>query len=128
MHILIVEDHADSAAVLARLLRQAGHEVRVARDAREALAACGDGDDDGGGAPLDLLISDIGLPDMDGWELLRCLRRRCAVPAIALSAYGAPEDVERSRAVGFDVHLCKPVSAEALRAAVAEVERSRARG
>ena len=111
MRTLIVEDHPDCSIALARLLRRMGHEVRAAATAEEALRACGE-------ESFDLLISDIGLPDMTGWALLRRVRERCAVPAIALTAYGSPADEERSRAAGFQVHLSKPVDIAALKAAV----------
>lgn len=111
MRILIVEDHPDCSIALARLLRQMGHDVRAAATAGEALSACGE-------ESFDLLISDIGLPDMDGWALLGRVRERCAVPAIALTARGSPADEERSRVAGFCVHLSKPVNITALKAAV----------
>jgi DNA-binding response OmpR family regulator len=114
MRILIVEDHADSAAILAIVLRRAGHDVSVAVTAAGALAACA-------AESFDLLVSDIGLPDMDGWELLRRLREHCAIPAIALTANGLSEDVERSRAAGYDEHLHKPVDFALLTATVARV-------
>jgi CheY-like chemotaxis protein len=114
MRILIVEDHADSADVLSAVLRRGGHEVRIAPNGAAALAACG-------GEPFDLLISDIGLPDVDGWELLRRVRERCDLPAIALTANGLPEDVERSRAAGFAEHLSKPVDFAKLMATVARL-------
>ena len=69
--------------------------------------------------PSTLLISDIGLPDFDGWELLARLRAHCAVPAIALTAFNSDEDRERSRAAGFDAHLPKPVDFKTLTAVVA---------
>jgi CheY-like chemotaxis protein len=112
MRILIVEDHPDCSTALALVLRQMGHEVRAAATAGEALCACGE-------ESFDLLISDIGLPDMTGWALLVRVRERCAVPAIALTAYSSPADEQRSRAAGFCVHLSKPVNIAALKAAVA---------
>ena len=68
-----------------------------------------------------LLISDIGLPDGDGWELLRQVRQRWPVRALAVSAYNAPEDLEKSRAVGFEAHLAKPVDLNQLAQYVARV-------
>ena len=112
MRILLVEDHADTATVLARLLRRDGHDVTAAATADDALAACD-------ARNVDLLVCDIGLPGHDGWELLPLLRERHAMPAIALTGYGAPADVARSRSAGYDLHLTKPVDAATLRAAVA---------
>ena len=112
MRILLVEDHRDSANMLALVLRGAGHDVLAVGTAGEALRACGE-------ASFDLLISDIGLPDFDGWELLARLRAHCAIPAIALTAFNSHEDRERSRAAGFDAHLPKPVDFKTLTAVVA---------
>ena len=98
MRILLVEDHEDTAAMMALVLRGDGHDVLDVGTAADALRACGEG-------CFDLIISDIGLPDLDGWELLARVRARCAVPAIALTAFGQPADVARSRAAGFDAHL-----------------------
>jgi CheY-like chemotaxis protein len=113
MRILLVEDHADTATVLARLLRRDGHDVNTAATADDALAACD-------ARNVDLLICDIGLPEHDGWELLPRVRERHAVPAVALTGYGTPADVARSRAAGYDLHLTKPIDLAALRAAVAK--------
>jgi CheY-like chemotaxis protein len=99
--------------MLALVLRGSGHDVLAVGTAGEALRACGEGS-------FDLLISDIGLPDFDGWELLARLRNRCAIPAIALTAFGSHEDRERSRAAGFDAHLPKPVDFKTLTAVVAK--------
>jgi CheY-like chemotaxis protein len=68
---------------------------------------------------FDLLISDIGLPDGSGLELMRRLRERAPIPGVAISGYGTAEDVAASEAAGFSVHLTKPVDIARLRAAVA---------
>ena len=112
MRILLVEDHRDSADMLALVLRGCGHDVLAVGTAAEALRACGE-------EPFDLMISDIGLPDLNGWDLLGRVRAKCDVPAIALTAFGSHEDRERSRAAGFDVHLPKPVDFKTLTAMVA---------
>jgi CheY-like chemotaxis protein len=114
MRILLVEDHPDTATVLARLLRQDGHDVCSAATADGALAACDRRN-------VDLLICDIGLPDRDGWELLPLVRAGHPLPAIALTGYGTAADLARSRAAGFDLHLTKPIDVATLRAAVATV-------
>ena len=74
-----------------------------------------------GGADTDLIITDIGLPDGSGLELVERLRRRREVPAIALSGYGRREDLERSRAAGITLHLVKPVEFPRLLRAIHEV-------
>ena len=114
MHILVVEDHLDSANALAFLLRSGGHAVRIAANGVEALRACGE-------AVFDLMISDIGLPDVDGWDLLERVRKCWAIPAIALTARGMPEDAQRSRAAGFNAHLTKPLDYHALSATMARL-------
>ena len=115
MRILLVEDHVDSAEILTVLLEANGHEVLAVGTAGDALRACAAG-------TFDLLVSDIGLPDFDGWELLGRVRAHCSVPAIALTAYSQPADVARSREAGFAEHLTKPVDFETLVAAVAKHE------
>jgi CheY-like chemotaxis protein len=102
MRILLVEDHSDSAAVVVRALSMRGHAVEAVRSAGEALRRCREG-------TYDLLIADIGLPDVDGWALLEAVRGRCVPRAIALTGYGGAAEVERSRTAGFDAHLTKPV-------------------
>jgi CheY-like chemotaxis protein len=72
--------------------------------------------------PFDILLSDIGLPDGSGLELLKRLRSVREVPALALSGFGMDEDIERSRDAGFADHLTKPVSIDRLQAAIAELE------
>jgi PAS domain S-box-containing protein len=114
LDILVVEDHTDSARVMARLLRQAGHRVETADTvaaARVALDA----------RRVDLLISDLGLPDGSGHDLMADASRRHGVKGIALSGYGTEEDVQRSLTAGFTAHLTKPVSMATLRRAIVEV-------
>jgi CheY-like chemotaxis protein len=70
-----------------------------------------------------LVITDIGLPDGDGWELMRQLRERGPVRAIAMTGYGWKEDIEKSRAVGFEAHLLKPLKVDQLDAALRKMEK-----
>lgn len=102
LRILLVEDHPDSARLLARLLRQAGHDVQTAPDVRSALALAASHE-------FDLLISDLGLPDGSGLDLMRQLRQRTRLTGICLSGYGMEEDIRRSAEVGFAEHLVKPI-------------------
>ncbi|MGE5608756.1 MAG: PAS domain S-box protein [Bacillota bacterium] len=112
-HVLLVEDHADTARTLSRLLRSYGYDVRVARDVASALRAAA-------AERFDLLLSDIGLPDGSGLDLMRQLHRTQRLKGIALSGYGMEEDVRRSLDAGFLAHLTKPINLEQLRAAIAQ--------
>lgn len=106
LRVLLVEDHGDSAIILSRLLKLRGYEVETAGDVASALEFAGR-------TRFDLLISDLGLPDRSGLDLIRELRAQGQkLPAIALSGYGQQEDVNRSREAGFDAHLVKPVDFE----------------
>jgi signal transduction histidine kinase len=100
--LLLVEDHEDTNRSLTRMLRRRGYEVHPAFDIRSAL-------DLSATLQFDVLVSDIGLPDGSGTELLRMLRSRRQIFGIALSGYGMEEDIRRSRDVGFSHHLVKPV-------------------
>jgi CheY-like chemotaxis protein len=99
---------------LARILRGDGHHVLAVETGALALAACD-------GQPFDLILSDIGLPEMNGWELLRRVREHYPLKAIALTAMSAPADFARSHAVGFHAHLVKPIDFAALGAAIARL-------
>jgi PAS domain S-box-containing protein len=116
--ILLVDDHEETAAILAELLRAQGYEVTVAHTLAAALRA--------GAEQLDLLITDIGLPDGSGLDLVTQLRPRLTAPAIALTGYGQQHDVERSRAAGFARHLVKPVEFPKLLAVIHELRELRA--
>ncbi len=112
--ILLVEDHVDTARVLQRMLQHTGYEVESAHSvarARELIAR----------QHFDLLISDLGLPDGSGLELMQDVRRTKPLPAIALSGFGTEEDAAASRAVGFAEHLTKPIEWERLRSALERV-------
>ncbi len=109
--VLVVEDHADSAFFLSRIIRRMGHEVVNASCVAEALEVFR-------GRPVDCVVSDIGLPDGNGTDLLPRLLAIRQVPAIALSGYGMEEDVRKCREAGFRMHLTKPVTSARLTAAV----------
>ena len=115
--MLLVEDHADTAMVMARLLRSCRCNVRTAGSVHAGLEAAGLG-------AFDLLISDLGLPDGSGLDLITRLRQSGAggsFKAIALSGYGMEDDLRRSREAGFDAHLTKPIGFDALEAAIARL-------
>ena len=118
LSILLVEDHGDTAEMMATVLDMHGHRVQRAGDVAAALDLAAQGD-------FDLLISDLGLPDRSGLDLVRDLRSRgSSVPAIALSGYGQDEDLRRSRAAGFGMHLVKPVDPDYLLRAIEEITRN----
>lgn len=112
--VLIVDDNADSADSLSMLLEFQGHATHVAYGARDALACIEDFKPEVG-------LLDIGLPEMDGYELAKRLRAMSAHPMrlIALTGYGQTEDAQRAIAAGFDHHLVKPVDLQALERALA---------
>lgn len=115
LRILLVEDHGDTGRVLARLIRNDGHELVHAETAGQALAEFQAG-------RFDLLVSDLGLPDENGLELMRKLRaRQPDLPGICLSGYGMEDDVQACRAAGFHEHLTKPVEMQRMRAAISRV-------
>ncbi|HZF11219.1 MAG TPA: ATP-binding protein [Thermoanaerobaculia bacterium] len=116
LHILLVEDHADTAAALAELLVSIGHRVSLAGSVGEGLAVAA-----GSAGRLDLVVSDLGLPDGSGHDLMRELSRRHGLRGIALSGYGMEEDIENSHAAGFSLHLTKPIKFQDLIAAIERV-------
>ncbi|HEV8659030.1 MAG TPA: MASE1 domain-containing protein [Thermoanaerobaculia bacterium] len=108
--ILIVEDNPDARQILSLLLKREGHEVRTAADGHAALA-------EAQRFVPEVVLLDIGLPGMDGYAVarqLRASRESAGAYLVALTGYGQPEDLERSRAAGFDQHLLKPVTPENL--------------
>jgi signal transduction histidine kinase/CheY-like chemotaxis protein len=121
--VLLVEDHVDTARALARLLKGNGHEVEVAGSVREAVAAFG-------GGRFNFLVSDLGLPDGTGVDLIRQLRQRYGpgVPAIALSGFGMDDDVVRCKEAGFNDHVTKPVNLQKLEATIQRVGASKSQG
>jgi CheY-like chemotaxis protein len=110
--VLLVEDHADSAATLAMVLSIRGYPVQVARNVAEARELCG---------ACDVLVSDIALPDGSGFDVLREAKQRGEVKAIAVSGYGTEEDVKRSLEAGFAEHLVKPFDPDRLLASIARL-------
>lgn len=111
LRILLVDDHVDTCAALERLLARRGHRITIAHDVRSALEVAQRD-------PFDLLISDVGLPDGTGAELMTQLRAVRAVPGIAISGFGMNGDVEKSLEAGFSTHLIKPLRFEQLEAAI----------
>jgi PAS domain S-box-containing protein len=117
--VLVVDDSTDSAESLARLLRRWGHEVHLAYDGSSALAAAR------ATAP-EVVLLDIGLPGMDGYEVARRLRQdpdHEDIVLIALTGYGQANDRRQTHDAGFDQHLIKPVDPSFLRTLLATIER-----
>jgi signal transduction histidine kinase len=115
--ILIVEDNDDARQMLEVALTLSGHKVRAAHDGASGLALAA-------AAPPEVALIDVGLPDMDGYEVARRLRATPAgrrIGLIALTGYGQPEDRRRALEAGFDAHLTKPVAADRLKQAIAEL-------
>lgn len=114
LRLLLVEDHPDTAKVLSRLLQHTGYSVRTAGSVAAALQLAD-------AEPFDLLVSDVGLPDATGYELMTELRRRRPVRGIAMSGYGMESDMQKSRDAGFAEHLVKPVNFAQLQGAIRRV-------
>ncbi|HEX8312862.1 MAG TPA: response regulator [Chthoniobacteraceae bacterium] len=113
LRIFVVENHADTLKYLLLYLEQLGHQVKSARSMTEALERLPDAD-------CDVLISDIGLPDGDGWQLLEQTKFSYPVYAIAMSGFGMNADRVRSMAAGFRHHVLKPFVPEDLDAMLEE--------
>ena len=109
--LLLVEDHADTLRIFGRILRRKGFEVHEASSFSEAITSS---------RPGDLLLSDIGLPDGDGRDLMRQLRER-GIPGIAITGYGSAKDREEYRQAGFAEALIKPVDVGELLTAIGRV-------
>ncbi len=110
LHVLVVDDNLDAAETLAEVLRMMGASVSIAHDGGEALHVASSGREP------DLVLLDIGLPGMDGYETAREWRRRFGTGArlVALTGYGSDEDRRRSLRSGFDAHLVKPVTVDVI--------------
>ena len=118
LRVLVVEDHADTAQALARLLRDAGFAITLANDVASALSVAQR-------ESFDLVLSDLGLPDGSGTDVMRELRTHSAIPGIAMSGYGMEDDLRRSREAGFSEHLVKPVDRDKLMEAIRRVTENR---
>src|SRR6267154_2612215 len=109
--VLLVDDHHDTCIGMKRMLERRGYEITVAHSADQAVEKVRTQD-------FDLLISDIGLPDRSGYELMREVRLNKNLPGIALSGFGTEQDVNQARAAGFSEHLTKPINFERLERAI----------
>jgi CheY-like chemotaxis protein len=111
MRILLVEDHNDSATVMARVLSHLGHQVDIAGTVTAAVDLFQN-------EQYDLVLSDLGLPDGSGIDLVRKLREIREVPAIALTGYGMEQDIIQTQSSGFFRHLTKPIDFQTLKDAL----------
>jgi signal transduction histidine kinase/ActR/RegA family two-component response regulator len=118
VHVLVVDDNIDAAETMAEMMRMMGARVTMAHDAAAALEAGATGE------PVHLVLLDIGLPGMDGYEAAREWRRRfgSAARLVALTGYGSAEDRQRTARSGFDAHLVKPVSVGVIQSLLHEVQ------
>jgi len=113
--VLVVEDFLDSGQALADVLALGGHRVHVATDGRAGIAKALE-------VKPDVVLCDIGLPDLDGYQVARALRAEASLRStylVALSGYAQAEDVRRSLDAGFDAHLGKPAPLDQLHALLA---------
>ncbi|CAN5849086.1 response regulator [soil metagenome] len=114
--ILLVEDNEDNRIIYTTVLRHVGYDVIEAHDGVQAIALARS-------AKPDLILMDISIPEIDGWEATRILRQdpaTSAIPIVALTAHALQDDREKAAQVGFTAYLAKPVNP---RAVVAEVRR-----
>jgi two-component system CheB/CheR fusion protein len=122
LRVLLVDDVEDAVLVMKSLLDLYGADVLVATGARQALKILAHED-------VDLLVSDISMPDMDGYALLREVRqlpRHATLPAVAVTGLAREQDIAAARAAGFSAHLGKPLSVDRLLAIIPGLLRRRA--
>ena len=111
IRVLLVEDHEPTRTALTQLLMRRSYKVVTAGSIAEARAVAS-------GQSFNLVVSDIGLPDGNGYDLMAELKKNGAVKGIALTGYGMEQDVARSREAGFVAHLTKPISIQSLEIAL----------
>jgi two-component system CheB/CheR fusion protein len=117
VRVLVVEDNVDAAESLATLLRVWGHDVQVVHDGLEALDVASE-------SRPEVVLLDIGLPGLDGYQVARRLREDVGLHTsllVAMTGYGQPEDRRRSREAGIHHHFVKPVEPLVLRNLLADV-------
>ena len=114
LRILLVEDHNDTRRTLSRLLTHFGHEISVADCTQSARAIVESKE-------FDVVLSDIGLPDGSGYEVITHAKQRQSVKGVALTGFGMDEDIRRSKEAGFDFHLTKPVDFAELRTVLGQL-------
>jgi CheY-like chemotaxis protein len=105
--VLLVDDHYDTCLGMKRMLERRGYHITIAHSAEQAVEKVRTED-------FDLLISDIGLPDRSGYQLMREVRLNKRLPGIALSGFGTEQDINQAKEAGFAEHLTKPINFERL--------------
>ncbi len=121
---LILDDSEDSICMLEELLKLAGARVVTATNGVDALRIASESE-------FDVILSDISMPEMDGFEFLKRLRKidgRQDVPVVAITGFGRHDDIERARAAGFYSHLTKPLDLQALSVIIEQIAKERGRG
>ncbi len=119
LHILLVEDHAQTRAILTRLLSRDGHEVEAVGTCEAAIQTAKAAGNQGANS-FQAIVSDLALPDGSGLNLIRAIKAQFPrINAVAVSGYGSEEDIRRSTEAGFNHHLVKPIAVGALRHALA---------
>ena len=108
LRILLIEDHNDTRQTLSRLLTHFGHQISVADNTQSALEIVQS-------QKFDVVLSDIGLPDGSGYDVISQVKRKQPVKAVAITGFGTDEDVRRGKEAGFDFHLIKPIDVHELR-------------
>lgn len=116
--VLIVDDNVDAAEIMAVLLQSLGHQVQTAHDGITGFEAART-------FRPDVVLLDVGLPSMNGYEVARCLRRQpetAKIFLVALTGYGREEDRRLSREAGFNIHVLKPLGMDVLKSILAQAE------
>jgi len=114
LRILLVEDHDDTRLTLSRLLTHFGHQISVAASKQVALELIA-------AKNFDVVLSDIALPDGDGYDVISHAKQKQAVKGVALTGFDRDEDIRRGKEAGFDFHLSKPVDFHELRTVLGQV-------
>ena len=114
LRILLVEDHFETGCALSRLLTHFGYQVTVEHSVQSALEQLGANN-------FDVILSDIGLPDGSGYDLISRAKQQQVVKGVAITALGTEKDIQKSKEAGFDFHLVKPVDFHELRSILDQV-------
>jgi CheY-like chemotaxis protein len=114
LRILVVEDHGETLQTMSRLLTHLGHEISMADSTQHAIEIVDSQE-------LDVVLSDIGLPDGSGYDVITHAKSKQSVTGVALTGFDKAEDIARSKQAGFDFHLTKPVDFHELRTVLGQI-------